>query len=131
MKTVFGLIALGWFAIGTVAGLLYLAVLVAGSWSTLGTWALYLLLAMVASLVALIIGANIWYTQFMNVAHPSKYRRFQPWLDRRAAKKVEREKAKKQDGQLSETNAAQGQVSMSGGCSLNPGNHCTHPKHMD
>ncbi len=116
MKTFFGLIALGWATIGTIAGVLYLLHLAAGSWDRLGMWGVYLLGVLVASLLALIVGANIWYTKFMGVSEPSRYRRFQPWLDERKAKREQkaasRAAALKQDGQLSETQAGIGQVSF-------------------
>jgi hypothetical protein len=114
MKTFFGLVALGWATIGTVAGVLYLLYLAAGSWERLGMWGLYLLAALVATLFALIVGANVWWTKFMYVSIEDlpDYRRFQPWLDRRAAAKASKAAALKQDGQLSETTAAAGQVSF-------------------
>jgi hypothetical protein len=114
VRTVFGLIALGWATIGTIAGVLYLLHLAAGSWERLWMWGLYLLGVLVASLLALIVGANIWYTRFMDVSpHDDRdYRRFKPWLDKRAAAKASKAAAVKQDGQLSETQAGVGQVSL-------------------
>jgi hypothetical protein len=118
MKTFFGLVALGWATIGTVAGLVYLLYLAAGSWERLGMWGMYLLTTLIASWFALIIGANVWWTKFMDVRNEElpKYRRFQPWLDERKAKRERKAKARaaalKQDGQLSETTAEAGQVSF-------------------
>jgi hypothetical protein len=115
VKTLLGLAALGWAAIGAIAGSLYLLRMVAGSWETLGLWGVYLLGALAASLVAVLVGANIWYTEFMNPRDLRKdYRRFKPWLDKRAAAKASKALALKQDGQLSETQAGVGQVSMVG-----------------
>ncbi len=48
----------------------------------------------------------------------------------RDAKKISLAASKKQDGQLSETHARSGQVSL-GGCTLNPGHPCTHADHLD
>lgn len=117
MKTFFGLIVLGWAAIGAVAGGVYLLYLAAGSWERLGLWGLYLLVGLVFSLVSALIGANIWYTEFMNPVDPYRdYRRFGPWLDERRAAREQKVKAKqaalKQDGQLSETQAGAGQVAL-------------------
>jgi hypothetical protein len=106
VKTLLGLVGLGWAAIGATAGLVYLLYLAAGSWAALGGWMVYLLGAVLSSFFALIVGANIWYTRFMDTSEPARYRRFQPLLDRRAARKAAAaralEAAKVQDGQLSE-----------------------------